>query len=84
MKLWGGGLYTSYVTMECTYIHRALEHPDYAAKLAEAVNDAAHRLANFDMSCGTKFPEREVIYGQSAARVRRERRCLYHAARQVG
>ncbi|WP_441280267.1 hypothetical protein [Bradyrhizobium sp. 63_E2_N1_3] len=64
MKLWGG-LYTSYVTMEYTYIHRALEHPDYAAKLAEAVNDAAHRLANFDMSCGTKFPEREVIYGQS-------------------
>jgi hypothetical protein len=64
MKLWAS-LYTSYVTMEYTYIHRALEHPDYAGKLAESVNDSAHRLANFDMSCGAKFPEREVVYGQS-------------------
>jgi hypothetical protein len=64
MKLWGS-LYTSYATMEYTYIHRALEHPDYATKFAEAVNDSAHRLANFDMSCGARFPEREVVYGQS-------------------
>jgi hypothetical protein len=62
-KLWGS-LYTSYVTTEYTYVHRALEHPDYA-KFAEAVNDMAHRLANFDMSCGSKVPEREVVYGQS-------------------
>lgn len=64
LKLWGS-LYTSYVTMEYTHIHRALEHPDYARKFAEVVNDEAHRLINFDMSCGAQYPEREVVYGQS-------------------
>lgn len=64
LKLWGS-LYTSYVTMKYTHIHRALEHPDYARKFAEVVNDEAHRLVNFDMSCGAQYPEREVVYGQS-------------------
>ena len=30
------------------------------------MNDQAHRLVNFDLSCGsTRSPEREVVYGQS-------------------
>ena len=64
LTLWGL-LYTSYVTMEYTYIHRAIEHPDYARKFAEPVNDQAHRLANFDLSCGAHTPERAAVYGQS-------------------
>lgn len=57
-------LYSSYITMEYAYIHRALEHPDYE-KFAEAVNDKARRLVNFDLSCGTDQPEPAVVYGQS-------------------
>jgi hypothetical protein len=57
-------LYSSYITMEYTYIHRALEHPDYE-KFAETVNDNARRLVNFDLSCGTDQPEPAVVYGQS-------------------
>jgi hypothetical protein len=51
--------------MEYTYIHRAIEHPDYAKKFAVAVNDEARRLVNFDMSCGAKFPEPAAVYAQS-------------------
>lgn len=63
LKLWQR-LYSSYVTMEYTYIHRTIEHPDYA-KLAEAVNDEARKLANFDLSCGTDQPPAKVLYAQS-------------------
>src|SRR6266480_3111448 len=58
-------LYSSYITMEYTYIHRALAHPDYQAKFAESVNDEARRLVNYDLSCGIDQPRPEVIYGQS-------------------
>ncbi len=58
-------LYSSYITMEYTYIHRALGHPDYQAKFAESVNDEARRLVNYDLSCGIDQPRPEVIYGQS-------------------
>jgi hypothetical protein len=64
LKLWGK-LYTSYITMEYTYIHRALEHPDYQTKFAETVNDEARRLVNYDLSCGTDEPKPDVVYGQS-------------------
>jgi hypothetical protein len=64
LKLWGK-LYTSYITMEYTYIHRALQHPDYQTKYAETVNDEARRLVNYDLSCGTDQPQPDVVYGQS-------------------
>jgi hypothetical protein len=64
LQLWRR-LYTSYITMEYTFIHRALEHPNYGARFAETVNDEAQRLVNFDLSCGTDHPEPEVVYGQS-------------------
>jgi hypothetical protein len=64
LKLWGK-LYTSYITMEYTYIHRALQHPDYRSKFAETVNDEARRLVNYDLSCGTDQPKPDVVYGQS-------------------
>ena len=64
LKLWGK-LYTSYITMEYTYIHRALKHPDYRTRYAEAVNDEARRLVNYDLSCGTGQPQPDVVYGQS-------------------
>jgi hypothetical protein len=63
LKLWGK-LYSSYITMEYTYIHRALGHPDYR-KFAETVNDEARRLVNYDLSCGTDQPNPDVVYGQS-------------------
>jgi hypothetical protein len=58
-------LYSSYLTMEYTYIHRAIQHPDYQRKFAETVNDEARRLVNFDLSCGADQPKPEVVYGQS-------------------
>jgi hypothetical protein len=58
-------LYSSYITMEYTYIHRAIQHPDYQRKFAETVNDEARRLVNFDLSCGADQPKQEVVYGQS-------------------
>jgi hypothetical protein len=64
LKLWGW-LYTSYVSMEYTYVHRAIEHPDYARKFAEPVNDEAHRLANFDLSCSPAEAQPDVYYAQS-------------------
>jgi hypothetical protein len=64
LKLWGK-LYTSYITMEYTYIHRALAHPDYPTKFAETVNDEARRLVNYDLSCGTDQPQPDVVYSQS-------------------
>jgi hypothetical protein len=63
-SLWRS-LYTSYVSMEFTYIDRALRHPDYATKYAELVNDEASRLADYDMSCGARHPKPETIYAQS-------------------
>jgi len=64
LKLWRF-LYTSYISMEVTYIDTALKHPDYQTKFAETANEEAQRLANFDLSCGAYNPKREVIYGQS-------------------
>jgi hypothetical protein len=64
LKLWGK-LYSSYITMEYTYIHRALGHPDYRTKFAETVNDEARRLVNYDLSCGTDQPKPDVVYSQS-------------------
>jgi len=58
-------LYSSYITMEYTYVHRAIRHPDYRAKFAETVNDEARRLASFDLSCGTDQPKPEAVYGQA-------------------
>jgi hypothetical protein len=58
-------LYTSYVTMEYTYIHRALQHPDYRGEFAERINDEARRLVNLDLSCGSREPDRTVVYAQS-------------------
>jgi hypothetical protein len=58
-------LYSSYMTMEYAYIHRAIQHPDYQGKFAETVNDEARRLVNFDLSCGTDQPKPEAVYGQS-------------------
>jgi len=64
LELWRR-LYSSYITMEYTYIHRAIQHPDYQDKFAETVNDEARRLVNFDLSCGTKEPKPEAVYGQA-------------------
>ena len=64
LELWRR-LYSSYITMEYTYIHRAIRHPDYQRKFAETVNDEARRLVNFDLSCGADQPKPEVVYGQS-------------------
>jgi hypothetical protein len=51
--------------MEYTYIHRAIQHPDYQGKFAETINDEARRLVNFDLSCGAKEPKPEALYGQA-------------------
>jgi hypothetical protein len=58
-------LYTSYITMETTYIDRSLQHPDYATTFADAINDDASRLVNFDLSCGADSPAREFVYAQA-------------------
>lgn len=64
LSLWRK-LYSSYVTMEATYVQRALEHPDYQARFAETVNEQARRLVHLDLSCGIDEPRPEVVYGQS-------------------
>ena len=58
-------LYLSYITFEYTYIHRALQHPDYPTKYAETINDEARRLVSYDASCSSPDQDRDVVYAQS-------------------
>ncbi len=58
-------LYTSYATLEYTYIHRALAHPDYQGQFAETINEEARPLLSLDMSCGARDPAQSAVYAQS-------------------
>lgn len=58
-------LYSSYATMEYTYVHRALAHPDYREQFAETTNEEARRLISLDMSCGARDTGQEAVYAQS-------------------
>jgi hypothetical protein len=58
-------LYSSYVTLEYTYVHRLMESPDYAHRFADEVNDGVKRLVNLDLSCGASSPQPDVVYAQS-------------------
>jgi hypothetical protein len=58
-------LYSSYLTMEYTYVHRLMESPDYEDHFADEVNEEVKRLANLDLSCGAASPQPEVVYAQS-------------------
>jgi hypothetical protein len=60
-------IFTSYVSIEFSYIDQTLRHPEYKDRYAESTNAAARRLANFDLSCGAEQPEPEVMYGQVLA-----------------
>jgi hypothetical protein len=64
LELWRK-LYTSYVSVQATYVERALKHPDYETKFTDTANDDAQRLVSLDMSCGVERPSGEAVYAQS-------------------
>lgn len=63
LELWQT-LYTSYVSMEATYLSRTLQHPKYPGKFARTTNAAVQRAIGLDLSCGTASPPREIMYAQ--------------------
>ena len=50
-------LFTSYVSIESTYIERTVRHPEYRTRFQEKTNLEARRLANFDLSCSADTPD---------------------------
>jgi hypothetical protein len=55
-------LFTSYISMEITYLQTLLNHPEYGKKYAEKATAEARRLATFDVSC--VLGDAKVWYGQ--------------------
>lgn len=58
-------LYTSYISMEVTYVMTALRDPAYEEISAEALNTEVARLARFDLSCGADRPDPKIMYAQA-------------------
>jgi hypothetical protein len=57
-------LFTSYVSMELTYLQTLINHPEYGKKYAEKATSEARKLASFDVSCVLGDDVAETMYAQ--------------------